>query len=64
MGYSGQGVILATWMGRLIAGALSGDSCDFEALGRLPTPAFPGGGALRTPLHIAAMLWYALRDRI
>ena len=27
-------------------------------------PAFPGGTALRGPLHVLGMLWYALRDRI
>lgn len=64
MGYSGQGVMLATFMGTLIAEALAGTTRDFETLGALPTPAFPGGGRLRTPLHVAAMLWYALRDRL
>ena len=26
--------------------------------------AFPGGRALRGPLHVLGMLWYALRDRL
>lgn len=63
-GYSGQGVMLATFMGTLIADALSGDSRQFDLLANLPTPAFPGGPALRAPLQVAGMLWYALRDRL
>ncbi len=63
-GYSGQGVVLATFMGTLIAEVLSGDSRRFDLLAGLPSPPFPGGGALRGPLQVAGMLWYALRDRI
>lgn len=63
-GYSGQGVMLATFMGSLIAEALSGDSRRFDLLANLPAPPFPGGAALRAPLQVAGMLWYALRDRI
>ena len=29
-----------------------------------PAPAFPGGAALRSPLLVLAMTWYALRDRL
>jgi gamma-glutamylputrescine oxidase len=64
VGYSGQGVMLGCFMGTLIAEALSGDGARFDRLASLPVPAFPGGAALRTPLHVAGMLWYALRDRL
>ncbi len=63
-GYSGQGVMLGCLMGTLIAEALAGDGAAFDRLAALPTPTFPGGRALRTPLHVAGMLWYALRDRL
>jgi gamma-glutamylputrescine oxidase len=63
-GYSGQGVMLGCLMGTLIAEALAGDGATFDRLAALPTPAFPGGALLRTPLHVAGMLWYALRDRL
>ena len=63
-GYSGQGVMLATFMGALIAETLGGDGARFDLLSRLPTPAFPGGLAMRTPLQVAGMLYYALRDRL
>lgn len=63
-GYSGQGVMLATFAGTLIAAALGGDARRFDLLAALPTPAFPGGPALAAPLQVAGMLWYALRDRL
>jgi gamma-glutamylputrescine oxidase len=63
-GYSGHGVGTATHAGYLMARAIEGDSDGFDTMGCIPTPAFPGGGALRTPLLILAMTWYALRDRL
>ena len=63
-GYSGQGVILATFMGTLIAETLAGDGARFDLLAALPTPPFPGGPGMRGPLQVAGMLYYALRDRL
>lgn len=63
-GYSGQGVSLAPFAGYVMAEAVAGTLERFDCLARLPVPAFPGGTALRHPLMILAMLWYALRDRI
>jgi gamma-glutamylputrescine oxidase len=63
-GYSGQGVSLAPFAGYVLAEAVSGTLERFDCLARLPVPAFPGGTALRHPLMILAMLWYALRDRL
>lgn len=63
-GYSGHGVALATLAGRVLADACRGDSADFETFAKLPSPPFPGGNALRTPLMALAMTWYALRDRL
>jgi gamma-glutamylputrescine oxidase len=63
-GYSGQGVSLAPFAGYVMAEAVSGTLERFDCLARLPVPAFPGGTALRHPLMILAMLWYALRDRL
>ncbi|MDO6483450.1 MAG: FAD-binding oxidoreductase [Shimia thalassica] len=63
-GYSGHGVGTATHAGQLVAMAIAGQSEGFDTIARLPTPAFPGGGALRTPLLVMAMTWYALRDRL
>ena len=63
-GYSGHGVGTATHAGQLMAKAIEGETDGFDVMGQIPTPTFPGGGALRTPLLMLAMTWYALRDRI
>ncbi|MFK7868555.1 MAG: NAD(P)/FAD-dependent oxidoreductase [Roseobacter sp.] len=63
-GYSGHGVGTATHAGLLMARAIEGDDDGFQTMGLIPTPAFPGGTSLRTPLLALAMTWYALRDRI
>ena len=63
-GYSGQGVALATLAGKLVAEAICGQSDRFELMARCPTPKFPGGPRLRSPLLALAMTWYALRDRV
>jgi len=63
-GFSGQGVAIANIAGKLIAEALAGTAERFDVLASLPHRAFPGGAALRHPLLVLAMLWYALRDRL
>lgn len=63
-GYSGQGVLLSALAGDLITEALRGTSERFDIFARLPMKPFPGGRLLRQPLYVAAMLWYALRDRL
>ncbi|MBW3097334.1 NAD(P)/FAD-dependent oxidoreductase [Pseudohoeflea coraliihabitans] len=62
-GYSGHGVMLSNFCGKLYADFVLGGSDDLEALRALNVPAFPGGTALRKPLLLAALTWYALRDR-
>jgi gamma-glutamylputrescine oxidase len=63
-GFSGLGVVLAPFTGKAVADALCGERDAFHLLGRVPVPAFPGGPALRWPTLVAAMLFYALRDRL
>jgi gamma-glutamylputrescine oxidase len=63
-GYSGQGVMLAPYVGKLLAEAALGETGPVELLSRLPTPPFPGGRLLRWPLTVAGLSWYALRDRL
>lgn len=63
-GYSGHGVALAGLTGKLLADAVHGEVDGAQLLARLPTPSFPGGGALRSPLLALAMTWYALRDKL
>ena len=63
-GYSGMGVILSTLAGKLLAEEIGGRSERFDLFAGVEPPAFPGGAALRGPLYVLGMLWYALRDRI
>lgn len=63
-GYSGHGVALATLAGKVLAEATAGQAERFDVLAGLPAPAFPGGAALRAPLLVLAMSWFALRDRL
>ncbi|MCY1649018.1 FAD-binding oxidoreductase [Caulobacter sp. SL161] len=60
-GYSGQGVMLAPYVGKLLA---EGDARVLDLMARVPTPPFPGGRWLRWPLTVAGLSWYALRDRL
>ena len=63
-GFSGHGVALSGFTGRVIAEAISGQEEKFDAMSKLPVPSFPGGSACRMPLLTLAMTWYALRDRL
>ena len=63
-GYSGQGVMLAPYVGKLLGEAALGEAGGVALLSRLPTPPFPGGRLLRWPLTVAGLSWYALRDRL
>lgn len=63
-GYSGMGVVLAPWFGKLAADAIAGKREDFDRLASFPVPRFPGGRWLRWPTLVAAMAFLALRDRL
>ncbi len=63
-GYSGMGAILSTLAGKLLAEAVMGETTQFDLFADVAPPPFPGGAAMRGPLHVLGMLWYALRDRI
>ncbi len=61
-GFSGQGVALAGIAGKLVAAAIDGTAGRFDVFAKIPHRDFPGGGALRRPLLVLAMLYYRLRD--
>ncbi len=63
-GFSGQGVALAPFAGKLVAEAFNGNRERLKLFEDLAIPAFPGGALLRQPLLTLAMAFYALRDRI
>ena len=62
-GFSGHGVAMASLSGKILAQAVLKDSAAFDLMASAPTPAFPGGAALRAPLLALAMTYYAMRDR-
>ena len=63
-GYSGMGTILSSLAGRVLAEAIDGDVGKLDLFAGIAPPAFPGGAALRAPLHTLAMLWFSMRDRL
>ena len=63
-GFSGHGVALSGFAGKVMAEAIAGQAGRFDLLATLPTPSFPGGTAARAPLLALAMTWFALRDRL
>lgn len=62
-GYSGQGVALAGLYGKLMAEAIRGTAERFDLLARIKHLPFPGG-PIRTPILVAAMLYYRIRDAL
>lgn len=62
-GYSGHGVMLSNFVGRLYAETVAGNRDRLKLLEELKIPPFPGGRRLRAPLLFLALNWYALRDR-
>ena len=63
-GFSGQGLLLTTQVGKLIAEVIAGQAERFDAMANIPTPNFPGGTLLRYPGLVAGMLYYTLKDRL
>ncbi|PTV75108.1 NAD(P)/FAD-dependent oxidoreductase [Agrobacterium pusense] len=62
-GYSGHGVMLSNYCGKLYADLVLGKKDMLAPFARLKVPAFPGGTSLRAPLLFLALSWFALRDR-
>ena len=63
-GFSGHGIAATGLAGRVIAEAIRGQSARLDAFAKIPHLPFPGGRLLRTPLLVAAMAWYKLRDAL
>lgn len=61
-GFSGHGIALTNLAGKLLAEAISGDAGRFDVFSRIRHRPFPGGRLLRTPMLMAAMMWFRLRD--
>ncbi|RWM34479.1 FAD-binding oxidoreductase, partial [Mesorhizobium sp.] len=63
-GYSGHGVMLSNFFGKLYAETVAGNRDRLKLIEDLKIPAFPGGPRFRAPLLFLALNWFALRDRI
>ncbi len=63
-GFSGHGVAATGLAGRVIAEAIRGQAGRLDAYAKIPHRPFPGGRAFRTPLLVAAMAWFKLRDAL
>ncbi|KGF68941.1 oxidoreductase [Hoeflea sp. BAL378] len=62
-GFSGHGVMLSNYCGKLYADHVNGGSEDLEVMRNLRVGPFPGGDKLRKPLLFLALTWFSLRDR-
>jgi gamma-glutamylputrescine oxidase len=63
-GFSGHGVAATGLAGRIIAEAIRGQASRLDAFARIPHRPFPGGRIFRTPMLVAAMAWFKLRDAL
>ncbi|ALG69213.1 NAD(P)/FAD-dependent oxidoreductase [Beggiatoa leptomitoformis] len=61
-GYSGHGLAMAGFAGKLMAEALAGTSERFDLFGEIPHHPFPGGRWLRMPLLVLGTTYYKLKD--
>ncbi|WP_274426343.1 NAD(P)/FAD-dependent oxidoreductase [Chelativorans sp. YIM 93263] len=63
-GYSGHGIMLSNFTGKLYAETVCGNRVRLKLLEEFDIPPFPGGRLFRHALLFLALNWYALRDRI
>jgi gamma-glutamylputrescine oxidase len=63
-GFSGHGVAATGLAGRIVAEAIRGQAARLDAFAAIPHRNFPGGRVLRTPMLVAAMAWFKLRDAL
>ncbi len=63
-GFSGHGIAATGLAGKVIAEAIRGQNERLDVFARIQHRDFPGGRTLRTPLLVAAMAWYKLRDAL
>lgn len=63
-GFSGHGVAATGLAGRIIGEAIRGQAGRLDAFSRIGHRPFPGGRLFRTPMLVAAMAWFKLRDAL
>ena len=62
-GFSGHGVALTGFAGRLVAQAVAGQAEQFDVFAQIKHRNFPGGSLLRTPSLVLGMAYHVLRDK-
>jgi gamma-glutamylputrescine oxidase len=63
-GYSGHGISIANFAGKVIAEAIGGTAERFDVMAGIRALPFPGGTLLRYPGMVLGMLYYSLKDRL
>ena len=63
-GFWAHGIAATGLAGRVIAEAIQGQSERLDVFSKLRHLPFPGGRLFRTPMRVAAMAWYKLRDAL
>ncbi len=63
-GFSGHGVAATALASRVLAEAIRGQHERLDVFARIRHHDFPGGRRMRTPLLVAAMSWFKLRDAL
>ena len=63
-GFSGHGIAATGLAGRVISEAIKGQTGRLDAFALIKHRNFPGGRVFRTPMLVAAMAWFKLRDAL
>ena len=63
-GFSGHGIAATGLAGRIMSEAIKGQAERLDVFSQITHQNFPGGRALRTPMLVAAMAWFKLRDAL
>ncbi len=61
-GFSGHGLALTGFAGKVAAEAIAGQAERFDVFARIPHARFPGGRAFRVPALLLATTYFRLRD--
>jgi gamma-glutamylputrescine oxidase len=63
-GFSGHGIAATGLAGRIISEAIKGQAERLDVFAQITHQNFPGGRTFRTPMLVAAMAWFKLRDAL
>lgn len=61
-GFSGHGLALSGFAGKVLADAINGETEKLDVFGKVRHANFPGGPRMRMPLLVLGMLYYRMRD--